>query len=108
MTPSDIVIEKCKRTFDEGFRPILLVPDERRDAAAALIKDRGLEERIEVLGIESFVAQNINEIGNFGAAKVSANLRALLEKYNERVSAVEPDPAVQIRVPDNLGGAAGG
>jgi hypothetical protein len=41
-------------------------------------------------------------VGEFGKAALAKNLRALLEKYNERVLAVEIDRSLLIEIPENL------
>ena len=49
--------------------------------------------------IESFVSQNVEELSEFASEKVSQNMRLLLATYNERISRVELDLSLQIRIP---------
>ena len=57
---------------------------------------------VDVVAVEEFIGHNIEEIGEFSRVNLGDGLRTLLEKYNERVSEVEPDPALLIEVPSNL------
>ena len=52
--------------------------------------------------IEEFVGTNVEEIAAFAAPAIRSGLRALLQRYNQRVQAVEPDPSLQIEIPGNL------
>jgi hypothetical protein len=42
------------------------------------------------------------EIGGFSDPGIRGGLKDLLVCYNERVRAVEPDPSLQIAIPENL------
>jgi hypothetical protein len=52
--------------------------------------------------IESFVATNIDELSEFDGEKLKPRFRRLLEKYNERVNAIELDKSTLIDIPPNL------
>lgn len=94
---------RCRANLQHGFRVLVLVPDRLVEGARSIATDvYDLGDRIAVSGIESFVGMNIEEIAHFGAAGIKSGLRALLERYNERVRQVEPDPSLQIEVPGNL------
>ena len=100
---SSPLIKKCRQNIRHGFRVVVLVPEGRRDGAAQLMASEKLGERVAVLAIETFVGQNIEELGTFEQGKLQQQLRALLETYNRRVSEAEPDPSLQIDIPSNLG-----
>ena len=102
MAPGQLVIEKCQENLKNGFRVILLVPNERTDAARQLAAIQGLEENVEVFAIETFVGQNVEELSKFEAGELSVQLRLLLETYNNRVNEVEPDKSLQFEIPANL------
>lgn len=96
-------IEKCKRNFRDGKRPYLLVPKDRILVADQMVKDNDAKGKVLVSSIESFVGQNVEEIGEFTQEGLKANMRALLEKYNFRVAEAEPsNPGFQIEIPSNL------
>jgi hypothetical protein len=59
-----------------------------------------LKQRPEILN--SVCVDSSIHVGEFGKAALAKNLRALLEKYNERVFAVEIDRSLLIEIPENL------
>ena len=54
------------------------------------------------VAIESFVGQNIEELGGFGRGGLAEGFRRLLDKYNERVEDTETDRSLLIKLPANL------
>lgn len=101
VAPMPPVYDKCARNLNDGFRVYLLVPD-RSLAGARQNADLGFPGKIAVESIESFVAQNIEEISTFSKTKLSSGIRSLLETYNARVAAVEFDKSMLIDIPPNL------
>ena len=93
--------EKCKQNIANGLRVFLLVPDDRLTGARQNA-DQEIGEVISVESIQSFVGQNIEELSEFSRDKVAHNIKLLLEKYNERVSEVETDLSLRIRIPAAL------
>lgn len=103
LSPSDHLInERCRSNRSHGFRSIVIVPEDRVIATRQLADNAELGEVVEVLAIEDFVGQNIEELGTFKQDEIRTQLRQLLMKYNERVSVAEVDPAYKVQVPDNL------
>jgi hypothetical protein len=103
IAPSSAVLEKCMQNIKQGYRPFLLVPEDKRRGTYEMADSLALADVVAVMGIESFVGQNVEEIAEFGQPEFEAELRRLLEIYNERVREVEPDPSLQIDIPDKLG-----
>ena len=93
--------EKCKSNLANGLRVFLLVPDDRLSGARQNAEQE-MSDGISVESIQSFVSQNIEELSEFAGDKVAQNLKMLLEKYNERVSQVETDLSLRIRIPTAL------
>ena len=93
--------DKCKQNLANGLRVFLLVPDNQLSGARQNAEQEA-GESISVESIQSFVAQNIEELSEFASDKVAQNIRLLLEKYNERVSQVETDLSLRIRIPSAL------
>ncbi len=62
----------------------------------------GQAQRIGINSLEQFVGQNLEEIGEFGREALRKNIKALLEKYNERVLEKETDRSLLIDIPENL------
>ena len=93
--------EKCKSNLANGLRVFLLVPDDRLSGARQNAEQE-MGDGISVESIQSFVSQNIEELSEFAGDKVAQNLKMLLERYNERVSQVETDLSLRIRIPTAL------
>jgi hypothetical protein len=92
---------KCRQNLAGGYRAFLLVPDDRLSGARQNAEQE-IGENISVESIQSFVSQNIEELSEFSGDKVALWIRSLLEKYNERVSQVETDLSLLIRIPGAL------
>ncbi len=93
--------EKCKENVANGYRVFLLVPDDRLSGTRQNVEQE-LTESVSVESIQSFVSQNIEELSAFAARKVAQNIKLLLETYNSRVSQVETDLSLRIRIPSAL------
>ena len=93
--------DKCKSNLANGLRVFLVVPD-RVLAGTRQNVDLEIGNGVSVLSLESFVSQNIEELAEFSGGRVAQNLKALLEKYNERVAAVETDLSLRITIPASL------
>jgi len=101
VSPMPGLYEKCHRNINDGLRVYLLVP-ERRLEGARQNADIIVPGKIAVECIESFVAQNIDEISRFSKSQFISSFRQLLDKYNERVDAAENDKSLLIEIPRNL------
>lgn len=102
VAPMEAVFEKCEVNIRNGYRVQLLVPDARLVGTRQLADGRGLLDKIAVQSIETFVGQNIEEIGRFEHTGLRLALHDLLESYNERVAAVETDRSLLVEIPENL------
>lgn len=101
VAPQLSLYERCRRNLSDGYRVILLVPEQsiagvRQNAGAVDV------DRIGVLSIEAFVGQNLEELAGFGQNRLAAGFRRLLETYNRRVDSVETDKSLLIQIPGNL------
>lgn len=101
VAPMSAVYEKCCRNVEAGFRVYLLVPD-RLLVGARQNAEASLAGKIAVESIESFVANNIEELSLFAKNKLPNGFRRLLETYNQRVNAAETDKSTLIEIPRNL------
>lgn len=103
MSPSeDLFRNRCVANIRDGFRPVVVVPEARVAGAAQLADLAGLDDRVEVLSIESFVGLNVEEMASFRTSIVRGGLRALLNTYNERIRQIETNPSLQVDIPANL------
>ena len=101
IAPNSGHFEKCEQNIRMGYSVYLLVPDRilvgTRQNAESL-----LPGQITAQSIESFVAQNLEELAVFSKGELVSGFRRLLEKYNERVDQVEPDKSMLMEIPRNL------
>ena len=102
VSPMPPVLDKCEANLRNGYRSMLLVLDSRLQAARQMAEAIDLKDRVGILAVESFIGQNIEELGEFGKGGLTEGFRKLLETYNERVEEVETDRSLLIRLPENL------
>ena len=102
VAPSLPVIDRCEANLRDGYRAFLLVSQNSVEAASQMARNAGLESRIWIIAIESFVGQNIEELGGFARDSLAVGLKRLLETYNTRVSEAEVDRSLGIEIPANL------
>lgn len=93
--------EKCKQNIEAGYCVYLLVPDRKLVGSRQNAEDI-FPGKITTQSIESFVAQNLEELSLFSKGELISGFRRLLEKYNERVDRIEPDKSMLIEIPRNL------
>lgn len=96
--PSSALIEKCALNLAGGKRPIIVTGRNRLSAADAQLADNGLEDRVDVLDYEGFLAPNVFELGRFDAAGRRQTIERIVQRYNEVIDAVETDPSLKIEV----------
>lgn len=101
VAPGDKVIEKCRINLLEGYRVYLLVPAERLGMIHSQVHDT-FDGKVQLISIENFISQNVDEIGEFGDKGITRGLVDLLQLYNQRVDAVERDKSLMIEIPNNL------
>ncbi len=98
VTPSEALMRKCRDNIQAGHQPIVVVPGGRVQAAEQLSETAGIRARLEIYSAEQFISGNLYERGKFRSADVRTQIKELVNKYNEIVSAVESDPSLQIEV----------
>lgn len=94
--PSDALIKKCESNLAVGLRPLIVTTRHGVGGAMALAEDIEIDERIDVIDIEQFLATNIYERSAFKTATRPATIRELIDRYNSIVSKVESDPSLRI------------
>ncbi|MFF8956807.1 DUF4928 family protein [Streptomyces sp. NPDC014894] len=103
MSPGEKVFtERCAHNLRHGYRPRVLVPDNRVVGATQIAQDLGLADRVAIQSIEDFVGTNIEEVAGFGKAAVRDRIRELLTEYNVRIEQAEADKSLKIEIPENL------
>lgn len=80
-----------------GLASAILLPLDRRPKTAQdLSEDAGLGDRIDIFGIEQFIALNLYELGQFATIGRRTAVADLVARYNEIVDEVETDPSLRI------------
>ena len=103
VSPNPGHYKKCADNISNGLRVFLLVSDEDLVyARKAVQKETAIAGRVAVESIESFVAQNIEELSEFSGNKITAGMAELLRVYNERVDKVEANKSLLIEIPAAL------
>ena len=101
VSPMPGLYDKCKRNIADGARVYILVPD-ALVVGARQNADAVAPARIAVESVESFVANNIEELSQFSKNQLKGGFRRLLETYNRRVELIEPDKSLLILIPPSL------
>ncbi len=101
VSPMSGVYEKSRLNIQNGFRVYLLVPDNKL-AAARQLATEVCNGKIAVESIESFVSQNIEELGRFNKLATQNQFAQLLRTYNKRVNDIEIDKSLLFELPHSL------
>lgn len=80
------------------MHPFLLVPRDQVDRARHLAEAQGIAERMTIAAIEEFVAQNIIELSGGDQQAFVTVLKAIIQRYNDRLEAVETDLSLKIEI----------
>lgn len=94
--PTEALIRKCQRNLESGLRPLIVTTEDGLGGAKAHAKQAAIEERIDVIEIEQFVAANLYERSGFDRSKRPTTVQELVSRYNEIVAACESDPSLKI------------
>lgn len=94
--------EKCIENLRQGLKVYLLVPESRMNVVKTYFEDYGLTGKAAAQSIESFVGQNMDELGEFQSNGIRHSFAALLREYNRRVTISESNRGLMIEIPDNL------
>ena len=102
LAPGSAVIAKCNENLKNGYRVVLLVPEENIEAARQLARLSEIGDRMVCISLSGFIGQNIEELGQFSSSQTRQQLRKLLNVYNQRVAEIETDPSLMFEIPDWL------
>lgn len=94
--PTESLIRKCDSNLKAGLRPLIVTSRDGVGGAMALAKTIEINERVDVIDIEQFLAANIYERSVFRAVDRPATIKDLIDRYNSIVSKVESDPSLRI------------
>lgn len=94
--PGEALIAKCVGNLSSGIRPLVVTTEDGVGGAKALARQAGIDERLDVVEIEQFLALNLYERSQFDRAARSAAVTELVDRYNAIVSECETDPSLKI------------
>jgi hypothetical protein len=100
MSPSEDVVLKCQDDLHRDVSPVLLVPKEAVASAERFLTAKGLVDRVWLLPIETFVAQNIAELSVFDRSRLAAAVHDLMDEYNRRVAEAESNTSILVEMPE--------
>lgn len=96
--PGEALIRKCCDNLEQSIRPIIVTTDSGAGGAAAIAKNFGIADRLDILEVEQFIATNIYEWTGFASGKRTHSVGELIERYNEIVEQCETDPSLKISI----------
>ena len=96
--PSETLIRKCKDNIEAGLRPIIVTIAASRAGIESIAKGFDVEDHIDVIEAEQFVATNILKWSQFVEKAQREEVVRLISKYNEIVESVETDPSLLIKM----------
>lgn len=99
VAPAAKLADRARDNILQGFRPVMLVPESEVSFAVGLFKSEGLDERVGVQSIESFVGTNVEEMGSFASEDIRLGVARLIRQYNERIEDCESDQSLRIEEP---------
>ena len=100
--PGEALMRKCEVNLALDLFPMVLTLRGRIAAAEGLAGNFNIADLISVRHIVEFVADAVDIPAQYVRGQMAARLRELLDTYNARVGLAEPDPSLQVEIPDNL------
>ncbi|MXV86088.1 MAG: DUF4928 domain-containing protein [Acidimicrobiales bacterium] len=100
--PGEALMRKCEANLARDLFPVVLTLRERIAAAEGLAGNFNIADSISVRDVVEFAADAVDISARYVRSQMAARLRELLDTYNARVAAAEPDPSLQVEIPDNL------
>ncbi len=94
--PGEALIRKCQGNLSLGLRPLIVTTEDGVGGAKALSKQAGVDDRLDVIEIEQFIATNVYEWSLFQRDARPTAVQDIIERYNRIVADVESDPSLRI------------
>jgi hypothetical protein len=94
--PGEALIVKCAGNLSAGLRPLIITTEDGVGGAKALARQAGIDDRLDVIEIEQFLAIGLYERSGFERETRSAAVGELVERYNRIVAECETDPSLKI------------
>lgn len=94
--PGENLIRKCQDNLSSGLRPIIITTEDGVGGAKALAKQAGVDERLDVIEIEQFIATNVYEWSIFERDARPTAVKEIIDRYNKIIADCESDPSLRI------------
>lgn len=94
--PGEALVRKCQGNLSTGLRPLIITTEDGVGGAKALSKQAGVDDRLDVIEIEQFIATNIYEWSAFERDARPTTVQDIIERYNRIVADAESDPSLRI------------
>ena len=85
LAPQDAVFQKCIENLNEGLNVYLLVTENKINLARRKAVQFSIAHQITIKSIESFIAQNIDEMAGFSKENHFIQKDKLIQIYNQRI-----------------------
>jgi hypothetical protein len=95
-SPSEALLRKCKTNIEAGLRPVIVTIADARAGIESIAQGIEIEERIDVIEAEQFIATNILEWSNFAEKSRRSEVARLIDRYNDIIEQTETDPSLKI------------
>ena len=99
--PSLALMEKVKANLQSGLKPIIITTVDGLGGANAVAKQYAIEDRIDVIEVEQFLAGNLYEWSGFKHHEREEQVGELFTRYNRIVAEVESDPSMRVDFGDD-------
>lgn len=94
--PGEALITKCAANLSSGLRPVIVTTEDGVGGAKALARQAGIDDRLDIIEIEQFVATNVYEWSAFDRDERPSTVGMLIERYNAIIADCETDPSMRI------------
>lgn len=95
---SNDLLRRCQDNIDADERPIIITTGEGITHTRNQLRQAGMSDKVEVLGIEEFLATNLLEWADFTSSKHTASFDKLIEAYNRRIENANESPAIRVEM----------
>lgn len=94
--PGEGLIRKCQANLSAGLRPLIVTTEDGVGGAKALARQVGVDDRLDVIEIEQFIATNVYEWSVFDRDGRPSAVKEIIDRYNAIVARCESDPSLRI------------
>ena len=96
--PSESLVRKCGENLGKGKRPIIITTRKGLLTAEGLLENVGIQDRVDVVEFEQFIATNVLEFGGFSSEGRREVFQRIVDAYNVVVDNHETDPSLRIEM----------